>query len=87
MDTVTPQEPTQSPPVTTRPPPTRWGICSAGKISHDFLVALRTLPAEEHLVGKGGGILNLGRGEGGNHPIGPPAITLCPFSPLPRLWL
>ncbi|XP_075773730.1 trans-1,2-dihydrobenzene-1,2-diol dehydrogenase [Pelodiscus sinensis] len=27
---------------------TRWGICSAGRISHDFLVALRTLPATEH---------------------------------------
>uniref|UniRef100_A0A8C8SV67 Trans-1,2-dihydrobenzene-1,2-diol dehydrogenase n=1 Tax=Pelusios castaneus TaxID=367368 RepID=A0A8C8SV67_9SAUR len=27
---------------------TRWGICSAGRISHDFLVALKTLPAEEH---------------------------------------
>ncbi|XP_066484835.1 trans-1,2-dihydrobenzene-1,2-diol dehydrogenase-like [Tiliqua scincoides] len=29
---------------------TRWGICSAGKISHDFLVALRTLPAKDHQV-------------------------------------
>uniref|UniRef100_A0A8C8SST6 Trans-1,2-dihydrobenzene-1,2-diol dehydrogenase n=1 Tax=Pelusios castaneus TaxID=367368 RepID=A0A8C8SST6_9SAUR len=29
---------------------TRWGICSAGKISHDFLVALETLPAEDHRV-------------------------------------
>ncbi|XP_035991918.1 trans-1,2-dihydrobenzene-1,2-diol dehydrogenase-like [Fundulus heteroclitus] len=29
---------------------TRWGICSAGKISHDFTVALKTLPAEEHQV-------------------------------------
>ncbi|XP_062840201.1 trans-1,2-dihydrobenzene-1,2-diol dehydrogenase [Anolis carolinensis] len=29
---------------------TRWGICSAGKISHDFLEALRTLPAEDHKV-------------------------------------
>ncbi|XP_073706975.1 trans-1,2-dihydrobenzene-1,2-diol dehydrogenase [Garra rufa] len=28
----------------------RWGICSAGKISHDFTVALRTLPAENHQV-------------------------------------
>ncbi|XP_078511256.1 trans-1,2-dihydrobenzene-1,2-diol dehydrogenase isoform X1 [Lissotriton helveticus] len=27
---------------------TRWGICSAGKISHDFLVALETLPAQDH---------------------------------------
>ncbi|XP_074872644.1 trans-1,2-dihydrobenzene-1,2-diol dehydrogenase-like [Carettochelys insculpta] len=27
---------------------TRWGICSAGRISHDFLVALSTLPATEH---------------------------------------
>uniref|UniRef100_A0A1A8NK58 Trans-1,2-dihydrobenzene-1,2-diol dehydrogenase n=1 Tax=Nothobranchius rachovii TaxID=451742 RepID=A0A1A8NK58_9TELE len=29
---------------------TRWGICSAGKISNDFTVALKTLPAEEHQV-------------------------------------
>ncbi|CAI5790705.1 trans-1,2-dihydrobenzene-1,2-diol dehydrogenase-like [Podarcis lilfordi] len=29
---------------------TRWGICSAGKISHDFLVALKTLPPEDHKV-------------------------------------
>ncbi|KAM4593947.1 trans-1,2-dihydrobenzene-1,2-diol dehydrogenase-like [Odontesthes bonariensis] len=29
---------------------TRWGICSAGKISHDFAVALKTLPAEDHQV-------------------------------------
>lgn len=29
---------------------TRWGICSAGKISHDFLVALKTLPAKDHQV-------------------------------------
>ncbi|XP_030641955.1 trans-1,2-dihydrobenzene-1,2-diol dehydrogenase [Chanos chanos] len=28
----------------------RWGICSAGKISHDFTVALRTLPSEDHQV-------------------------------------
>ncbi|XP_029441613.1 trans-1,2-dihydrobenzene-1,2-diol dehydrogenase [Rhinatrema bivittatum] len=27
---------------------TRWGICSVGKISHDFLVALKTLPAQDH---------------------------------------
>ncbi|XP_051899063.1 trans-1,2-dihydrobenzene-1,2-diol dehydrogenase-like [Pristis pectinata] len=27
---------------------TRWGICSAGKISHDFMVALKTLPATDH---------------------------------------
>ncbi|KAM9826714.1 trans-1,2-dihydrobenzene-1,2-diol dehydrogenase-like [Syngnathus typhle] len=27
---------------------TRWGICSAGKISHDFLVALKTLPVKDH---------------------------------------
>ncbi|XP_042328856.1 trans-1,2-dihydrobenzene-1,2-diol dehydrogenase-like [Sceloporus undulatus] len=27
---------------------TRWGICSAGKISHDFLVALKTLPPADH---------------------------------------
>nr|XP_060620986.1 trans-1,2-dihydrobenzene-1,2-diol dehydrogenase-like [Anolis sagrei ordinatus] len=29
---------------------TRWGICSAGKITHDFLVALKTLPPEDHQV-------------------------------------
>ncbi|KAG7463951.1 hypothetical protein MATL_G00182060 [Megalops atlanticus] len=29
---------------------TRWGICSAGKISHDFTVALRTLPPGDHQV-------------------------------------
>lgn len=27
-----------------------WGIISAGKISHDFVTALATLPAEEHKV-------------------------------------
>lgn len=26
----------------------RWGIASAGKISHDFVTALRTLPENEH---------------------------------------
>ncbi|XP_060112720.1 trans-1,2-dihydrobenzene-1,2-diol dehydrogenase-like [Heteronotia binoei] len=30
--------------------PLCWGICSAGKISHDFLVALKTLPSENHKV-------------------------------------
>ena len=30
---------------------TRWGICSAGKISTDFCNALVSLPAEEHKVG------------------------------------
>lgn len=29
---------------------TRWGICSAGMISHDFTVALKTLPLEDHQV-------------------------------------
>ncbi|XP_022109625.1 trans-1,2-dihydrobenzene-1,2-diol dehydrogenase-like [Acanthaster planci] len=28
----------------------RWGICSAGNISNDFVVALSTLPAEDHAV-------------------------------------
>ncbi|KAM4650886.1 trans-1,2-dihydrobenzene-1,2-diol dehydrogenase-like [Discoglossus pictus] len=27
---------------------TKWGICAAGKICHDFLVALETLPSEDH---------------------------------------
>ena len=30
--------------------PLRWGICGAGKIANDFVVALRTLPAAEHEV-------------------------------------
>lgn len=29
---------------------TRWGIASAGKISHDFVTALATLPPDEHQV-------------------------------------
>ncbi|XP_022596761.1 trans-1,2-dihydrobenzene-1,2-diol dehydrogenase-like [Seriola dumerili] len=29
---------------------TRWGICSAGRISHDFSVALRTLTPEDHEI-------------------------------------
>ncbi|KAM4650883.1 trans-1,2-dihydrobenzene-1,2-diol dehydrogenase-like isoform 1-T1 [Discoglossus pictus] len=29
---------------------TKWGICSAGKISNDFVVALQTLPPENHQV-------------------------------------
>ncbi|XP_029313328.1 trans-1,2-dihydrobenzene-1,2-diol dehydrogenase [Cottoperca gobio] len=29
---------------------TRWGICGAGMISHDFTVALKTLPPEDHQV-------------------------------------
>ncbi|XP_068170114.1 trans-1,2-dihydrobenzene-1,2-diol dehydrogenase [Antennarius striatus] len=29
---------------------TRWGICSAGKISHDFTVALKSLPPDDHQV-------------------------------------
>ncbi|KAE8593866.1 hypothetical protein XENTR_v10019355 [Xenopus tropicalis] len=29
---------------------TKWGICSAGKISNDFVVALSTLPAVDHQV-------------------------------------
>ena len=28
----------------------RWGICGAGKISNDFVVALKTLPISEHKV-------------------------------------
>ncbi|XP_055519140.1 LOW QUALITY PROTEIN: trans-1,2-dihydrobenzene-1,2-diol dehydrogenase-like [Leucoraja erinacea] len=27
---------------------TRWGICSAGRICHDFMVALKTLPDTDH---------------------------------------
>lgn len=30
--------------------PLRWGIYSAGKISHDFVVGLKTLPEAEHTV-------------------------------------
>ncbi|KAG7467994.1 hypothetical protein MATL_G00138060 [Megalops atlanticus] len=29
---------------------TKWGICTVGKISNDFTVALKTLPSEEHQV-------------------------------------
>ncbi|XP_018600746.2 trans-1,2-dihydrobenzene-1,2-diol dehydrogenase-like [Scleropages formosus] len=29
---------------------TKWGICTAGKISNDFAVALKSLPPEEHEV-------------------------------------
>uniref|UniRef100_A0A4W3J4B1 Trans-1,2-dihydrobenzene-1,2-diol dehydrogenase n=1 Tax=Callorhinchus milii TaxID=7868 RepID=A0A4W3J4B1_CALMI len=29
---------------------TKWGICSVGRICHDFLVALRSLPSEDHEV-------------------------------------
>ncbi|XP_068598588.1 trans-1,2-dihydrobenzene-1,2-diol dehydrogenase-like [Brachionichthys hirsutus] len=29
---------------------TRWGICSAGDIAHDFTVALKSLPPEDHQV-------------------------------------
>ena len=28
----------------------RWGICGAGRISHDFVVSLKTLPASDHQV-------------------------------------
>ncbi len=28
----------------------RWGICSAAKISHDFIVALKTLPESSHQI-------------------------------------
>ena len=28
----------------------RWGICGAGKISHDFVVGLKTRPTAEHSV-------------------------------------
>lgn len=30
--------------------PLRWGILSAGKISHDFCVGLTTLPSEDHVI-------------------------------------
>ncbi|KAM3877154.1 trans-1,2-dihydrobenzene-1,2-diol dehydrogenase-like [Diretmus argenteus] len=29
---------------------TRWGICSAGRISHDFTLALKSLPPEDHQI-------------------------------------
>ncbi|XP_029904037.1 trans-1,2-dihydrobenzene-1,2-diol dehydrogenase-like [Myripristis murdjan] len=29
---------------------TRWGICGAGKISHDFSVAMKTLPHGDHQI-------------------------------------
>ena len=30
--------------------PLRWGICSAGKISHDFVVGLKALESTQHQV-------------------------------------
>ena len=30
--------------------PIRWGICSAGQISHDFVVGVKALPESEHRV-------------------------------------
>jgi len=30
--------------------PTRWGILSAGKISHDFVAAMESLDPKEHQV-------------------------------------
>uniref|UniRef100_A0A8C4NIM1 Trans-1,2-dihydrobenzene-1,2-diol dehydrogenase n=1 Tax=Eptatretus burgeri TaxID=7764 RepID=A0A8C4NIM1_EPTBU len=32
------------------PAPTRWGICGAGKISHDFTTVLHSMSADEHQV-------------------------------------
>lgn len=29
---------------------TQWGLCGAGKISHDFSMAMKTLPPEHHQV-------------------------------------
>ncbi|XP_005727754.1 trans-1,2-dihydrobenzene-1,2-diol dehydrogenase-like [Pundamilia nyererei] len=29
---------------------TRWGLCGAGKISHDFSVAIKTLPPGDHRI-------------------------------------
>ena len=29
---------------------TRWGIVGAGKIAHDFMIAIKTLPESEHKV-------------------------------------
>lgn len=29
---------------------TRWGICAAGRIAHDFITAVRTLPSTEHQI-------------------------------------
>uniref|UniRef100_A0AAV2LQM3 Trans-1,2-dihydrobenzene-1,2-diol dehydrogenase n=1 Tax=Knipowitschia caucasica TaxID=637954 RepID=A0AAV2LQM3_KNICA len=29
---------------------TRWGLCGAGKISHDFSVAMKTLPPGDHQI-------------------------------------
>jgi dihydrodiol dehydrogenase / D-xylose 1-dehydrogenase (NADP) len=29
---------------------TKWGICGAGRISNDFVTAVKSLPTSEHLV-------------------------------------
>ncbi|XP_027767063.1 trans-1,2-dihydrobenzene-1,2-diol dehydrogenase, partial [Empidonax traillii] len=39
-----------TPPKSDPPGPTRWGICGAGAISHDFVLALQTLPRCDHQV-------------------------------------
>jgi dihydrodiol dehydrogenase / D-xylose 1-dehydrogenase (NADP) len=28
----------------------RWGVCAAGRIAHDFIGAVRSLPAAEHQI-------------------------------------
>ncbi len=30
--------------------PLRWGICSAGKISHDFIVGIKAIPGSSHQI-------------------------------------
>lgn len=30
----------------------RWGVVGSGRICHDFVVTVQSLPAEEHLVKK-----------------------------------
>ncbi|KAM4650885.1 trans-1,2-dihydrobenzene-1,2-diol dehydrogenase-like [Discoglossus pictus] len=49
---------------------TKWGICSVGKISHDFVVALETLPSEDHqAVAVAGRDLNRAEDFAQNHNI------------------
>ncbi|XP_063159108.1 trans-1,2-dihydrobenzene-1,2-diol dehydrogenase [Candoia aspera] len=48
----------------------RWGICSAGKVSHDFIVALKTLPADHKIVAIASSSLKRAQDYAKHHGIG-----------------